>query len=86
MRKSTFISLIALLILLSIYFLVLDPLLADNRWAAFFIYMLMFMGLRLLTKKLHGFAKWDERFDGQTSVWLVAGVLLFFTVLISAWQ
>lgn len=86
MRKSTFISFIVLLILLSLYFLAIDPLLADNRWAAFFIYMLMFAGLSLLTKKLHGFAKLDKRFDGQTSVWLVVGALLFFTVFISAWQ
>ena len=86
MRRSTFISLIAILVLLSIYFLAIDPLLADNRWAAFFIYMLMFVGFSTLTKKLHGFAKLDERFDAQTSVWLVVGVLLFFTVFISAWQ
>ncbi|HSP20981.1 MAG TPA: hypothetical protein VLQ20_01510 [Planococcus sp. (in: firmicutes)] len=86
MRRSTFISLMALLVLLSIYFLAIDPLLADNRWAAFFISMLMFVGLSMLTKKLHGCAKLDKRFDAQTSVWLVVGVLLFFTVFISAWQ
>lgn len=86
MRRSTLISLIALLVLLSIYFLAIDPLLADNRWAAFFVYMLMFLGLRLLTKKLNGFANLDKRFDAQTSVWLVVGVLLFFTVFVSAWQ
>ena len=86
MRKSTFVSLMALLVLLSIYFLAIDPLLADNRWAAFFVYMLMFAGSRLLTKKLHGFATLDKRFDAQTSVWLVVGALLFFTVFISAWQ
>ena len=86
MRRSTFISLIALLVLLSLYFLAIDPLLADNRWAAFFIYLLMFVGLRTLTKKLHGFTNLDKRFDAQTSVWLVVGALLFFTVFVSAWQ
>lgn len=86
MRKSTFISLIALLVLLSTYFLAIDPLLADNRWAAFIVYTMMFVGLSLLTKKLHGFANLDKRFDAQTSVWLVVDVLLFFTVFISAWQ
>ena len=86
MRRSTFISFITLLVLLSIYFLAIDPLLADNRWAAFFIYLLMFLGLSLLTKKLHGFAKLDKRFDAQTSVWLLVCALLFFTVFISAWQ
>jgi hypothetical protein len=86
MRRSTFISLLALLVLLSIYFLAIDPLLADNRWAAFFIYVLMLMGLSMLAKKLHGFAKLDKRFDAQTSVWLVVGALLFFTVFLSAWQ
>lgn len=86
MRRSTFISLIALLVLLSIYFLAIDPLLVDNRWAAFFVYLLMFMGWNTLTKKLDGLDRLDKRFDAQTSVWLVVGALLFFTVFISAWQ
>lgn len=86
MKKSTFISFIALLILLGIYFLLIDPLLANNRWAAYAVYMLLFAGWHYLAKTLADKAQLDQRFDAQTSVWLVVGSLLFFTVLITAWS
>lgn len=85
MRKSTFISFIALLVLQAIYFLLIDPLFADNRWIAFGVYMLLFASWSFFTKELWNNAKFDKRFDAQTSVWLVVGILLFFTIFITAW-
>ncbi len=86
MRKSTFISLIALLVLLSIYFLLIDPLLTENRWAAFASHMLLFVGWRYLSNRLQNSEKLEKRFDSQTSVWLVVATSLFFTVIIIGWQ
>lgn len=85
MRRSSLVSLIITMSVFGFYFLAIDPLLANNRWAAFIMYMLMFLTLRILHEKLQGrFEYLDKRMDAQSSVWLVIAISIFFFSLIGA--
>jgi hypothetical protein len=67
----------------SVYFLVLAPLLADNRWIAFIAFTGIWFSARFISRKLEGrFVFLDKRMDAQSSVWLSIGVFAFFVLLV----
>lgn len=85
MRRSSLVSLIVSLIALGFYFLVIDPMFVDNRWAAFIASILIAASCNLLHRKLEGrFAYLDKRIDMQLSVWIVFGLLIIFPLLVGA--
>lgn len=85
MKRSSLVSLVTLLISLSIYFLIFDPMFRDNRWAAFIAYMVIFISWMFLNKKLQGrFEILEKRIDPQTSVWTVIAILFFFFAFFKA--
>lgn len=87
MRRSSLVSLESILVLFGIFFLYIDPLLADNRWTAFIVYMLMFVSLRFLDEKLQDRYEYlNKRMEAQTSVWFVIAILLFFYAFIKAFE
>ncbi|MGO1059455.1 hypothetical protein ACTL32_10035 [Planococcus sp. FY231025] len=83
MRRSTLVGLIVAMSAFSVYFLVLDPLFADNRQVAFIAYTGIWFSSSFISRKLEGrFAFLDKRMDAQSSVWLSIGVFAFFFLLI----
>lgn len=67
----------------SFYFLVLDPLVGDNREVAFVAYAGIWVSSSFISRKLEGrYAFLDKRMDAQSSVWLSIGVSVFFIFLI----
>lgn len=84
MRRLSLVSLIIVLIAFGFYFLVIDPILMDNRWAALIAFMLIWASCSFLDRKLQGrFSFLDKRIDMHLSVWIVFGLLVFFPLLIS---
>lgn len=83
MRRSTLVGLILAMCFFSFYFLVLDPLVGDNREVAFVAYAGIWFSSSFISRKLEGrYAFLDKRMDAQSSVWLSIGVFAFFFLLI----
>ena len=57
MKVGTLLYMVLVMILLSVFFFVIEPRLGENRWAAYAVYMALFFGLLVVSQKL------EERFE-----------------------
>ncbi|MCP2034855.1 putative membrane protein [Planomicrobium sp. HSC-17F08] len=83
MKRSTFVSLLVMLLAFGVYFRFLDPLLDSNRWLAFAVFLLIWMAVRVADRALEGrFEFLDKQMDPQTSVWLTIALFIVVPVLV----
>ncbi|KOF09606.1 hypothetical protein AC739_14380 [Planococcus glaciei] len=82
MKRSTFISLLVMLLAFGVYFRFIDSLLESNRLLAFGVFLLIWMAVRVIGRALEGrFEFLDKQMDPQTSVWLTVGLFIVVPVL-----
>lgn len=76
MKISTLFYMVFIVILLSFYFFVIDPLIGPDRWVGWLFYFVMFTGLMLTMEKLEArFEFLRKKVDGQMCAWFVAALL-----------
>ncbi|ETP67947.1 hypothetical protein HF394_15800 [Planococcus glaciei] len=82
MKRSTFISLLVMLLAFGVYFRFIDSLLESNRLLAFAVFLLIWMAVRAIGRALEGrFEFLDKQMNPQTSVWLTVGLFIVVPVL-----
>ncbi|TAA71702.1 hypothetical protein [Planococcus salinarum] len=85
MKIGTIINLILVMIIFAIFFFVIDPLFSSNRMAAYFIYMVIFLGMMYIMQKLEDrFEFFQKKMDGQLGVLLIIAIFvlpLFFSMV-----
>lgn len=85
MKIGTLLEIVFVVILLTVYFYVIDPFAGSNRWVAYAGYMALFIGLIFVMRKLEKrFEFLSKKLDMQLSVLFVAALLLmpFFLSMI----
>ncbi|SDI45714.1 hypothetical protein SAMN04487975_11772 [Planococcus glaciei] len=82
MKRSTFFSLLVMLLAFGVYFRLIESLLESNRLLAFAVFLLIWMAVRAIGRALERrFEFLDKQMDPQTSVWLTVGLFIVVPVL-----
>jgi len=77
MRIFRLIQISAVLLVISIFYYFIEPLLPDSILLKVFIFALILMTLSFLTDRLDGRIQiLEKRIDKQLSVWIVVGLLI----------
>ncbi|MFD1030148.1 hypothetical protein [Metaplanococcus flavidus] len=85
MKVGTLLFLVLVALLLSIYFYIVEPLSGANRWAAYAVYLVLFVGLIVVIHQLENrYELLRRKLSMVLSVLFVAGLLslLFFLSII----
>ena len=77
MRILRLIQISAALLVISIFYYFIEPLLPDNILLKVFIFALILLTLSFLTDRLDGRIQiLEKRIDKQLSVWIIVGLLI----------
>lgn len=83
MRVLTLLSLFITLLVFGGYYYLIEPLIEDQRWLNFLVFMSIFMSLTYVHKKVDGanFEFLQKRIDKQLSLLIVIFSLVVFIVV-----